>query len=154
MIFFGYHRVGEDFSEAARHIKAKFFAVDFNPSAIKRLEEEGIPFKYGDADDVEFLREINFSQIKLIVSTIPDFETNMLITKTYREENKSGIVITMSHDIVQTKKLYLAGATYVVMPHYLGAHQASKMIEKYAFDVDGFDKERNIHLLRLEKRQK
>lgn len=154
MIIFGYHRVGEDFVEAAKKIGANFFAVDFNPSATKRLEREKIPFKYGDADDAEFLREINIGVAKLIVSTIPDFETNMLLTKTYRAENPEGIVITMSHDVLQAKKLYLAGATYVVMPHYLGAHQASKMIEKYAFDVDGFDRERNIHLLKLEKRQR
>ena len=154
MILFGYHRVGEDFVKAAKHIGAKFFAVDFNPSAISRLQREGVPFKYGDADDIEFLKEINLSGAKLIVSTIPDFETNLLITKTYRAENQSGILITMSHDVNQAKKLYLAGATYVVMPHYLGANQASKMIEKYGFDVEFFDKERNAHLVHLEKRQK
>ncbi len=154
MILFGYHRVGEDFVKAAKHIGAKFFAVDFNPSAISRLQREGVPFKYGDADDVEFLKEINVSDAKMIVSTIPDFETNLLITKTYRAENQSGILITMSHDVNQAKKLYLAGATYVVMPHYLGANQASKMIEKYGFDVEFFDKERNAHLVHLEKRQK
>ncbi len=154
MIIFGFHRVGEDFVEAAKHIGANFFAVDFNPSAIKRLQEKGIPFKYGDADDVEFLREINISSAKLIVSSIPDFETNLLLIKTYRAENLGGIIITISHDVSQAKKLYLAGATYVVMPHYLGAHHASKMIEKYAFDTESFDKERNTHLLRLEQREK
>lgn len=102
---------------------------------------------------VEFLRELNFQNVRLIVSTIPDFKTNHLIIRKYREENLSGIVILISNNIEEAKKLYLAGATYVVMPHYLGAHQASKMIEKYYFDTDGFEKERNLHLSRLEKRE-
>ncbi|MEI8337790.1 MAG: cation:proton antiporter [bacterium] len=154
MILFGYHRVGEDYIKAAKHIGASFFAVDFNPEAISRLQKENIPFKYGDADDIEFLKEINISNAKLIVSTIPDFETNLLITKTYRSENQKGIVITMSHDTAQAKKLYLAGATYVVMPHYLGAKQASNMIKNYGFEVEHFDEERNAHLVHLEKREK
>lgn len=50
MIIFGFHRVGEDFALSAKHIGANFVAVDFNPAAVKRLQEKNIPFKFGDAD--------------------------------------------------------------------------------------------------------
>jgi hypothetical protein len=153
VVVFGYDRVGNDFVRAAEKLEKKYIVVDFNPTSIKQLQEKGIPFKYGDADDVEFLGELNLSQVKLIVSTIPDFKTSMLLVRTYRQHNLTGIIMVLSHDIEHAEKLYLAGASYVVMPHYLGAHYASQMIAKHGFDIAEFERERNLHLQRLAKRE-
>ncbi len=128
--------------------------IDFNPKSIKKLQDTNIPFRLGDAEDVEFLQEICLSEAKIVVSTIPDFKTNLLLLRTYRKENTSGIIILISHDMKEAKELYLHGATYVTMPHYLGAHHASKMIAEHGFNIEGFEKERNKHLNHLAKREK
>jgi len=60
----------------------------------------------------------------------------------------------MAHDIKHAKDLYAAGATYVVMPHYLGAHHASKLISKFGFDIAGFESVRNEHLSHLFQQEK
>ncbi|GMU74322.1 MAG: potassium efflux system protein [Candidatus Campbellbacteria bacterium] len=151
-IIFGYDRVGSDFVAAAEKLGAGYLVVDFNPESIKKLQEKNIPFRYGDAEDVEFLSEINVHDAKLVISTIPDFEANLVLTKAYRKRNADGIIMVLSHDVQHAKDLYLAGASYVVMPHYLGAHYAAHMVEKHGFDVSEFDRERNIHLTRLAKR--
>lgn len=152
IIIFGYDRVGGEFVHAAQKLGAKFVVVDFNPKSIQRLQRESIPFKFGDADDTEFLQELNLKEARLIVSTIPDFKTNSIITNVIRANNPSAIVILISHDMKETKELYARGATYVVMPHHLGAHHASHMIERYGYDVAQFERERNIHLNKISHR--
>jgi Kef-type K+ transport system membrane component KefB/Trk K+ transport system NAD-binding subunit len=154
MIIFGYDRVGYNFVESARSITERYIVVDFNPLSIKKMQARNIPFKYGDAEDIEFLQDIGFHDARLVVSSIPDFKTNLLIVEYYRKANYTGVVITIAHDIKQARELYVAGATYVVMPHYLGAHHAAKLISKFGFDIASFEPVRNEHLAHLFEREK
>jgi len=154
MIIFGYDRVGYDFVNVAERMKIKYFVVDFNPSSIHRLEKNHIPFRFGDADDVDFLEEIFAFKSKMIVSTIPEFKTNLNLVSFCHNHNPDIITIVVSHDIKDTRELYKHGASFVVMPHYLGAEYASKMIETHGIQKDAFEKEKKQHLIYLEKRQK
>jgi Kef-type K+ transport system membrane component KefB len=152
VIIFGYDRVGNDFLQAVKKLDKSYLVVDFNPISIRRLQEKDIPFRFGDAEDVEFLDELGLNEAKLVISTIPGFEANLLLVKKYRSKNPFGIIIVLSHNIKHAEQLYLAGATYVVMPHYLGAHHAASMISRHGLDVKEFEKERNLHLVKLSKR--
>ena len=98
--------------------------------------------------------KIGISKAKKIVSTIPDFDVNMLLVKHYRNENKDGIIITTSHFVTEAKKLYTQGSTFVIMSHYLGAHHASEMILKYEQEKDIFEKSKNIQLSQIENHEK
>lgn len=154
MIIFGYDRVGYDFVQVAHKIHSEYLVVDFNPQAIKIMHAQNIPCRYGDAEDVEFLEEIALSKAKLVVSTIPDFKVNKLLAVQYRKHNADGVIILLSYDARQAKELYALGATYVIIPHYLGAHHASRMISKYATDPEFFDKERELHLAHIDERER
>lgn len=149
VILFGYDRVGKNFVEAIKKISDDFVVVDFNPASIKRLEENNIPYKYGDAEDVEFLDEVGLGNIRLAISTIPDFATNKLLVKKITAANSDAITIMISQDIHQAQELYDAGATYVIMPHYLGARFATKMISKFGLDRRKFSLEREKHIKHL-----
>jgi len=152
-IIFGYDRVGFDFVREIKKLSERYVVVDFNPQAIKRLKKNGTPFRYGDAEDAEFLDEVGVGGAKLIVSTIPDYKTNLLLLKFYRKSNHDGVIITISHDIDQAKILYEAGASYVVLPHILGANHASSLISSYGFDVVKFNQIKFDHLNHLEERK-
>lgn len=154
IIIFGYDRVGFDFVNAAGTLTENYFVVDFNPVSIRKMQQENVPFRFGDAEDVEFLQEIGLSKAKIIVSTIPDFSINKFLARNYRHENSEGIIILVSHNIEEAKALYLEGASYVIMPHYLGAHHASNMIINHGFNIEAFEKERNKHLAHIAKREK
>ncbi|OHA88906.1 MAG: hypothetical protein A3C70_01995 [Candidatus Zambryskibacteria bacterium RIFCSPHIGHO2_02_FULL_43_14] len=154
VIIFGYDRVGFEFVKAAQKITASYLVVDFSPRSIARLKEWRIPYRYGDAEDIEFLQEINFTKAKLIISTIPELKTNLLLINHYRNHNPTGIAIVISHDIEQAKKLYAAGASYVVIPHHLGAHHAASLIETHSFDSKAFELEKDRHWRNLLEREK
>ena len=51
-------------------------------------------------------------------------------------------------------ELYDKGATYVIMPHFLGGHYASTLIEKYGLNLNKFLKAKVAHIEHLRKRKK
>ncbi len=154
IIIFGYDRVGHDFVETARQITNNYLVVDYNPSSITRARLQGIPYRFGDAEDIEFLDEVQISRAKLVISTIPDFHINLSLLTHYRSHNQDGIFVTISHDISDTYALYRAGASYVVMPHYLGAGHAAALISSHRFNREAFEDEKARHLKSLEERVK
>ena len=153
MIIFGYDRTGYDFVKAAQSMNRKHLVVDFNPSSIKKLSDAGIPHNFGDAEDVSFLEEIKAAEAKIVISTIPDFKTNLGLVSYYHNHNPLGVIIVISHNIKDAQELYKNGASFVVMPHYLGANLASQMLETHGTEISAFAKEKEKHLEYLEKRK-
>ena len=153
-ILFGYDRVGSDLVKAIKKLDTSYLVVDYNPEAIKKLQEQEIPHAYGDAEDAEFLDDIYFGKVKMIVSTIPDVDTNKLLVEKLSNTNPKAISIVLSHDAKQTKELYAKGASYVITPIFLGAQYASHMISKHGFDAKSFIEEKERHLQYLARREK
>lgn len=154
MIIFGYDRTGYDFLSMARKIETKFLIVDFDPQVVHRLKNDKIPYRFGDAGDIDFLEEINMRKAEAIVSTIPDFNTNLGLVSYYRNHNPNGIIVVIAHNIKSAKELYAHGASLVIMPHYEGAKYASHLLEKYKFDTNAFKEKRENHLAYLEDRKR
>jgi len=152
-ILFGYNRIGFDILKAFKELKSKYLVVDYNPEFITQLANQKINCRYGDIGDSEFLNKLNLEKIKMAVSTVPNVETNLLLINKIRESNKTAVVIVVSHQIDESTKLYKAGATYVLMPHFLGGHHVSEMIKKNKLNYDKFFKERVVHLEHLRMRR-
>ena len=153
LVLFGFDRVGHDFVEAFTKLNKEYVVVDYNPDMINHLEMADLPFRYGDVEDIEFLYELQLQKIKLCVSTIPNVKVNSLLIKHIREVNKKAIVIVRAREMEDAKQLYELGATYVIMPHYLGAKYATNMIMRVGLDVKGFEEEREKHLTHINKRK-
>lgn len=153
LILFGYNRIGFDFLESFKKLKKKFLVVDYDPDVIEDLTKKKINCEYGDVGDIEFLDSLNLKKSKMVVSTVPDFETNILLIRKIKSLNKNVIIIVISHHIDEAYVLYNAGATYVVLPHFLGGKYASMLINKYGLDLTEFNKERTRHIVHLKKRK-
>jgi Kef-type K+ transport system membrane component KefB len=154
IILFGYNRIGYDLMKAFKKIGKKFLVVDYNPETILKIAKQGFECRYGDASDCELLNELNFSKAKMVYSTIPDIEVNSLLIDKIKQCNKDAIIVVVSHQIDEAIELYKKGATYVVMPHFLGGKYASTQIEKYGLEPDGFLKDRALHMESLKERKK
>ena len=153
IILFGYNRIGYDFLRVFNKLNKKFLVVDFDPEVIGKLNRQKINCHYGDVDDGEFLDELNLSDLQMAVSTIPDFETNAFLIERIRKINKGAIIMVISHNLEDAEKLYERGASYVIMPHFLGGRHASLMIQRNGFNRDKFDKIRAQHIKHLRRRK-
>lgn len=154
VILVGYDTVGDDFIQTFRKIGTRFLVVDYDPEIISQLTAEKINCKYGDANDNEFLDALNFKTVKMVISTISDYETNLLLVRHIKSVSKHTIIILKSDTVEEAAKLYEQGATYVMMPHYLTTSYTNLLIDKHGFDFSRFIKEREKHRRYLEKRRK
>jgi Kef-type K+ transport system membrane component KefB/Trk K+ transport system NAD-binding subunit len=151
-VLFGFNRVGVDFVRALRSRGLSPLVIDYDPRAVERLAKHDLAHRYGDATDVEFLLSLEFEQVKMVVSTLPDFESNLLILRTARKHNPDSVIITLAHDTKEALKLYRQGATYVLMPHYIGAQYAASMIREHGADHRAYRKRKEEHLISLQQR--
>ena len=152
IILFGFDHVGHEFIDSFEKMGKKFLVVDFNPEVVNDLSERGVNCHYGDADDNEFLDNLNFEQAKMVISTITDFETTSLIVRHARANSRDAIIIVKSERIDEATELYKDGASYVMMPHYLGTNHTCTLISKHGFDLSAFTKERDRHIAYLLKK--
>ncbi len=151
-VLFGCHRVGTDFIATLKNMGMRFLVVDFDPAVIAELQRKKIKARYGDAHDNEFLDELNFEKTKLIISTLPDFETNLLILNKAKKANPDAVVLNIAHTIDQANILYRDGSSYVILPHYLGGNYAAMLLEKIGNQPKKFLRERKKHLAHLSAR--
>ncbi|MEK6809295.1 MAG: cation:proton antiporter [Nanoarchaeota archaeon] len=149
VILFGCDRVGHDLVDLFKKMKQKFLIVDHNPEIVSSLSKKGMKCIYGDASDMELLEELHFSNVKMVVSTIPDFEINVAIINKVRDRNSSAVIVVVSHHAEEAIELYAKGASYVILPHLLGGYHASMLIEKHGLSYDQFLKEKIKHLEHL-----
>lgn len=153
VVLFGYNRIGHDLLRALRQITKKVLVVDFNPDTIKMLSAKGVLCQYGDGGDRELLNDLNLDRTRLVCSTIPNEETNRLLIRHIRAVNKRAIILAVSHQIDEALRLYKDGATYVLMPHFLGGTYAAKLIERHGLVPHRFKKEKAGHIKHLKMRR-
>lgn len=150
-ILFGYNRIGFSILRVLKKIKRKYIVVDFNPNVISVLSKSRIPSMYGDAYDTDFLEELQLDKLKIAVSTIPDFDTNVVLIKSIRSVNPNAVIIARAHQIEEALELYNKGADYVLTPHFLGGEYVAKMISNFDTDKKDYETEKKKHLKMLEE---
>ena len=151
-ILFGYNRIGFSILKSLKKIGKNYLVVDYNPDTITDLTRYRIPCLYGDVEDNELLHDLPLETIELAVSTVPDFETNLLLIEQIRKVNPKAIVIVRAHRIKEALDLYKKGASYVLTPHFLGGEYVAKMIKDIKVDEQEYAKEKNKHIRMLNAR--
>jgi len=116
VIIFGCHRIGSLFLKYFGKNKKDVLIVDFNPDIIKSLIKKKIPCIYGDFANEEVLEKANLLNAEIVVSTIPDLEDNIVLTKKIKEINPKMVVFVTADSIDDALELYNAGADYVLLP--------------------------------------
>lgn len=153
LVLFGYQRGGHEFLPVFRKVSNKFVVVDYDPSVIDFLEQKSIEYMYGDATDPDLLEELNLRHSKLIVSTITDFGTNKILANWLEKNNPYCVFISTADDSLQAAELYERGASYVMLPHYIGSEKIGAFIKKSELKKTAFKQYREDHLKYLQTRQ-
>lgn len=149
LVLFGYHQGGHEFIRAFKQIGKRYLVVDYDPSVIDTLERQDIPYIYGDATDAELLDEINIDNTKLIISTFSDFGVTQQLIRNIHRINSSTVIICHAVTREEAVRLYELGATYVMIPHYIGSEKISSFIRKSGLKKSEFNHFREKHLASL-----
>jgi len=145
LVLFGFRKGGQEFIQLFKKLKKDFVVVDYDPEVIETMELQKINCIYGDATDIELLNEIGIEKSKLIVSTITDHDINVFLLKLMAKINPKSIVIVHAESIKRADELYELGASYVVIPHYIGNDNVAAFIKNSELKKSEFIKYQAKH---------
>ncbi|MDP7116209.1 MAG: cation:proton antiporter [Candidatus Woesearchaeota archaeon] len=153
VILIGYDRIGYSILDMVKKLKKKILVVDYNPDIIKKLVKQNTPCIYGDISDPEILNHIDLSHAETIISTIPEKEDNTHLIQNVKEVNKRASIFVTANRVAEALTLYDRGADYVILPHFLGGHHVSLMLEDVTTDLSKLLKNKINHIAELKHRK-
>jgi len=132
------------------HETKSFAIVDYNPEVIAHLKTQNHSHYFGDVGNIEFLQELPLNATRLIVSNIPELESNLMILKFIAVKYPKIKIIVSAHSAQDALRLYDAGASYVAWSHAIGADHIQGIVAQFGCSFTGFSKRRKLELHRLE----
>jgi len=150
LVLIGYQKGGIEFLKLFRSLKKRYVVVDYDPSIIENLERKEAEYLYGDVTDPEMLEEMNLEHAKLIVSVVTDLATNVFLAEWLESHNPHAVYIATADSTEEASELYVKGASYVILPHYIGSEKIGAFIRKNGFNKTEFKKYREKHLAYLQ----
>lgn len=150
VILLGYHHGGHEFAKTFRDMRKRFLVVDYDPDVIELMEQQKFDYLYGDVTDRELLDEANIEKAKLIVSTISEHSTNVFLVNLIETLNPGAVVICHADNLEEATELYDLGASYVMIPHYIGSEKIGSFIKRNGLNKSEFKRIREKHLAHLE----
>ncbi|MDO8620746.1 MAG: cation:proton antiporter [Candidatus Levybacteria bacterium] len=147
VVLVGADQMGQRILDALGDLGKDVVVIDFDPDIVRRLGEKHVRRLFGDIGDYEIQKKANLDTAKLVISTIPDTEDNLLILKELNKENRRAKVVVMALDSQDAKILYKAGADYVILPHLAGGRQIARLIRENNLENIGKLKEKDLSYL-------
>lgn len=135
VVVFGNHRTGEGIVDMLIQQQTPFVIVDYDPQVIKTLQSKWLPCMYADAWDIDDIEELAIDNCKMIISTIHDLDTNMLLLSQAKHQQQDTTVCIMSASTIQDAEvLYTVWADYVIVPHIVSGLHTALLIQHYQYD--------------------
>lgn len=136
VLLIGMDRTGYGIYKKLIASKMKLLVIDYNPEIVSRLISKKVPTIYGDINNEELLSEIDYRNLKFIISTSSEINSNKYLIKYAKRKNKKIIFFTTAYNIDEALDLYKSGADYVIVPQMLGGNSIGYMIEELHSDMD------------------
>ncbi len=138
VVVVGGDQMGDSIIEALEDQNVDIVMVDFDPNIVKKMKQKKVYRLFGDISDLDIQQRAKIDNAKLVISTIPDTEDNLMLLKELRRENRRAKIVMMAIEGKEAKILYKAGADYVILPHLAGGRQIANLIAKNG--IEGLEK--------------
>ncbi len=138
VVVVGGDQMGDSIIEALEDQKVDIVMVDFDPNILKKMKQKKVYRLFGDISDLDIQQRAKIDSAKMVISTIPDTEDNLMLLRELRRENRRAKIVMMAIEGKEAKTLYKAGADYVILPHLAGGRQIANLIAKNG--IEGLEK--------------
>jgi len=152
VVVIGGHRIGGEIVKFLKKEKIPHLVLDFDPDQVEALLKEDIKSLYGDMGDPEILDTLNLKTSKMIISTSQDIEDNLLLLEELKSREIKVPVIVRSVTVEEAKKLYKAGASYVIIPEVLAGYLLTEKLKDHISDKEYFKERARIELEKLSRK--
>lgn len=132
IVIVGAHQMGSRLADILHKRKTKFVIVDFDPEVVEKFRRLGIEALCGDADDPSIQDLSSMAKAKLVVSTLPQLQDNLLLSESLKTLPKRPKLVVTAHTDLDASELYKGGFDYVILPHELSSMHLAHIISSPA----------------------
>jgi voltage-gated potassium channel len=132
----GFGRMGRNVCKELAAKPVPFVVIERDPTALKRVDEEGYLSVDGDATEDRVLQQAGIGRARGLVSALSRDEDNVYVVLSARQLNAELLIVARAEDERSETKLAHAGATRVVSPYVLGgSRMAGALLRPAVLDV-------------------
>ena len=95
---------------------------------------------YADISNIDVLKEIPFNKVKVVISTIPSREDNLVVLDYLNGIEKKPTVFLTTQHMHEAKELYNNKADYVILPYLISGENVVEILGKIMKDKKYLDK--------------
>lgn len=128
VIVFGLGRFGLQIAQGFQAKGLHVLGVDFNPELVQKSAQHGVPTRYGDAEDPEFLLSLPLNETQWIVSSLQDMKVNLGLLKCLKTDGLAARIALTSHYASDSEALQQAGADLLLIPYQDAATEAVERV--------------------------
>lgn len=129
-IVFGLGRYGSRLFEQLRADGIDVIGVDFDPEAVRALQARGLPALFGDGEDPDFLESLPLRQMRWVVTTFPQWESNRALLHALQAMHFQGQTVGAVRDAAHGRALAEAGVTRILNPFDDAADHAAARLAR------------------------
>ncbi len=115
-IVFGLGRYGSRLFRQLRADGVDVIGVDFDPEAVRELQGRGMPVLFGDGEDPDFLETLPLRQVRWVITTFPQWESNRALLHALQTVRYRGQVVGAVRDAAHGRALAEAGVSRILNP--------------------------------------
>jgi Kef-type K+ transport system membrane component KefB len=135
IIVAGANRIGLSTLEQLKSIKDEVLVVDFDPEVIEQVSTMGFHTIMGDFADKDIQERAEISRARIVFSTLPNIEDNLIIATTLDSlHRKPKFIVALHKHSKEIDLLYEAGIDYIILPHHLTGEIIGKHLKKGNFE--------------------
>jgi voltage-gated potassium channel len=124
----GYGRIGRVLCAHIRHKPLDLVAIEKDEKLVHVMEEDGIPYIWGDSADETVLMKAGIQRARGLVAALGTDIDNVFLVLTARQLKPDLFIMARATQKESQKKLMAAGATSVVSPNEIGATSMAQRI--------------------------
>ncbi len=146
IILIGANRIGKGIMNYID--KNNLLVIDFDPVVTDLLKKKGVDRIFADIKDPHLFEELNLERTKLVISTSPHLDDNLMLIKRIKNIDKNIKVVCRAESEGEALALYEKEADYVLLPHFLSGEYLGKIIDS-KFELKKLEelREREIQVL-------
>jgi voltage-gated potassium channel Kch len=116
VLVFGLGRYGSRLLKQLRSAGVNALGVDFDPEAVRVLRRQGLPVRFGDGEDPEFVASLPLAEARWVISTVPAWPANRALLHALEAAPYRGAVLAVARDAEQARALAKAGVRRIASP--------------------------------------
>ena len=124
----GYGRIGHRIAEVLQGADIPIVVVENRQSSIERIQDDGLLYVQGDAQDEAVLKSAGIKRARGLVCALSRDQDNVFTTLIARELNEDIFILVRTNERQNTRKIKRSGANKVISPYEIGADRMANVI--------------------------